>query len=99
MPMWLSYGMDETRLVMFALRFGENVSDEISTDELAAASQALDMMLDGIKSVRESGKIPTVEQITVSALHAVERKTKDVEAQKRFLSVLLAVCIARLVQS
>jgi hypothetical protein len=75
------------------------MTDEISTDELAAANNALGMMLDGIKSVRESGNIPTVEQITLSALHAVERKTKDVDAQKRFLSVLLAVAIAKLVQS
>ena len=75
------------------------MSETISTDELAGANHALDMMLTGIKEVRKSGMIPTTEQITVSALHAVNRKTESEESQKRFLAVLLAVCIQRLVQS
>jgi hypothetical protein len=75
------------------------MSETISTDELAAANNALDMMLHGIKSVRESGVIPTTEQISISALHAVNRKTESEEDQKRFLAVLLAVSIQRLAQS
>lgn len=75
------------------------MADTISTDELAAANNALGMMLDGIKSVRQAGMIPTVEQITISALHAVNRKSKSEEDQKRFLAVLLAVAIAKLAQA